>query len=63
MIKKVIKRFITKITIPITKDINKPEYLKEIERAYKAGYNYHQKAVKNDPKLLAWVLKKNYLDF
>ena len=33
----------------------------EINKAYKAGYRYHQNEVKNDPKLLEWVLLENYL--
>ncbi|MFC1680209.1 glycosyltransferase [Pseudomonadota bacterium] len=30
-------------------------------RAYWSGYLFHHKEVANDPNLLAWVLKKNYL--
>ncbi|MCP5105315.1 MAG: glycosyltransferase [bacterium] len=31
-----------------------------IAKAYKAGFSFHQKEVKNDPELLQWVLKENY---
>ena len=40
----------------------KPEYMILMERAYKAGYDYHQKMVKSNPELLKWVLKENYMD-
>jgi hypothetical protein len=30
---------------------------------YMCGYNWHQNEVKNDAKLLSWVLKENYFDF
>jgi glycosyltransferase involved in cell wall biosynthesis len=30
-------------------------------RAYKKGYEFHQQQIRQDPKLLAWVLKENYL--
>jgi hypothetical protein len=43
-------------------EINKPEYIKQIERAYKAGYDYHKEAVKNDSQLFLWVLQDDYLD-
>jgi glycosyltransferase involved in cell wall biosynthesis len=32
------------------------------EEGFRAGYRFHQKAVKNDPELLKWVLKEHYLD-
>ena len=38
-------------------------YIKEqMKKACKEGYKYHQNEVKNDPELLKWVLKDNYLD-
>jgi glucosyl-dolichyl phosphate glucuronosyltransferase len=30
-------------------------------RAWREGYGFHQAAVRNDPTLLQWVLKENYL--
>lgn len=33
------------------------------EKAYKAGYAFHQQEVRRDPKLLAWVLRKDYWDY
>jgi len=30
---------------------------------YMLGYNWHQNEVKNDPRLLQWVLKENYFDY
>lgn len=35
---------------------------KEYEISYKEGFNFHQNEVKNDPELLKWVLKENYLE-
>jgi glycosyltransferase involved in cell wall biosynthesis len=32
-------------------------------QCYLAGYNFHQWAVKNNNKLLSWVLKENYFDY
>ena len=31
--------------------------------AHTAGYTFHQNEVRNDPKLLAWVLRPNYFDY
>lgn len=33
----------------------------KIEESYKSGYQDHQKEIKNDPVLLEWVLRENYL--
>ena len=33
----------------------------KIKKNYEDGYNCHQSEVKKDPKLLEWVLRKNYL--
>jgi glycosyltransferase involved in cell wall biosynthesis len=35
----------------------------KMKRAYSDGYNFHQIQVKNDPVLLKWILKENYLDY
>jgi len=32
------------------------------EKSYKEGFDFHQNEVKNDPELLKWVLKENYLE-
>lgn len=38
--------------------------LKErFRQSYYAGYNFHQWAVNNNKKLLAWVLKEDYFDY
>lgn len=34
-----------------------------IQSAYTCGYNYHQREVRRDPKLLSWVLRANYFDY
>jgi glycosyltransferase involved in cell wall biosynthesis len=43
-----------------------PDPYKEIkfrvDQAYEAGYKFHQNEVRNDPRLLEWVLKENYWD-
>ena len=33
----------------------------KIRKSWEDGFAFHQKEVKNDPKLLEWVLRKNYL--
>ena len=33
----------------------------DMQRSSEAGFQYHQKEVKKDPKLLEWVLRENYL--
>jgi len=35
----------------------------QVKRAHRAGYDFHQNEVRNDPKLLAWVLKEDYWDY
>ena len=35
----------------------------QVQSAYKAGYSFHQKEVRNDPELLNWVLKEDYWDY
>jgi hypothetical protein len=57
-----IKKIITKFWSPLLERLNKPEYLKQIEQAYKAGYTYHQNAAKNDPELLKWISQERYFD-
>ncbi len=34
----------------------------KIERAFIEGYEFHQKALKEDPQLLQWVTREHYLD-
>jgi len=72
-----LNRIIKKI-LNIRKRINKKTYLfflnrnknylyykyikSEYEKSYQDGFNFHQNEVKNDPELLKWVLKENFLD-
>ena len=34
-----------------------------IQRAYKAGFEFHRDAVSQNPELLAWVLRSDYWDY
>jgi glucosyl-dolichyl phosphate glucuronosyltransferase len=34
-----------------------------VQRAYQAGYEFHQNAVRSSPELLAWVLRPDYWDY
>jgi len=47
--------------------IAKPNTQREIEArmkiAYQRGFEFHQKEVNKDPKLLEWVIKENYFDY
>lgn len=69
LIKKMYSKVIVKAFYPVIHRISetsavqiKPEYLVLMERACKTGFEYHQKMVKNNPDLLKWVIKDNYLD-
>ena len=65
MIKKILNKLIKKFNSPVLSrldDLDKFEYLKQIERAYRAGYNYHQKQIKSDPELLSWITREHYFD-
>ena len=63
-----VKRKINKINSLIHMNINKISYSiyldinKICEKSCKEGFDFHQNEVKNDPELLKWVLKENYLD-
>ncbi|MGI8635365.1 MAG: hypothetical protein ACR2KZ_08175, partial [Segetibacter sp.] len=43
------------------KDIRK--IMNELNREEKKGFDFHQAAFENNPKLQEWVLKKDYLDY
>jgi glucosyl-dolichyl phosphate glucuronosyltransferase len=34
-----------------------------VRRAYQAGYEFHQSAVRSEPELLAWVIRSDYWDY
>jgi glycosyltransferase involved in cell wall biosynthesis len=36
---------------------------RQVAKAYMAGYGFHQEEVRRDPKLLEWVLRKDYWDY
>lgn len=55
-----LKQKIKRIIIDIIKGKN--EISQSYEAGFRAGYHFHQRAVKNDPELLKWVLKEHYLD-
>jgi len=63
MIKKMIRKILFRLFNPvIDKILEKPEYKRLIEKAYHAGYNYHQKTAKKDPELMAWIGREYYFD-
>ena len=73
MIKNILIKILRKLYSPILTEVNtlssgvntlvnKPEYIKQIERAYQAGYNYHQKLVESDPELLNWITREKYFE-
>jgi glucosyl-dolichyl phosphate glucuronosyltransferase len=55
-----LKQKIKRIIVNMIKGKN--EISQSYEEGFRAGYHFHQKAVKNDPELLRWVLKEHYLD-
>jgi len=64
MFRKILKKLIAKFNAPILKELQsvskKPDYLKQIEQAYKAGYNYHQKICSNNPEMIKWITQEDY---
>ncbi len=53
-----------KIVLKLTRVKTQKDALKEcLNQAYANGYQFHQKAVRQNPELLAWVLKKDYWDY
>ena len=36
---------------------------RRVKKGYRAGYEFHRNAVKQDPELLKWVLKEDYWDY
>jgi len=55
-----LKQKIKRIIVNMIKGKN--EISQSYEEGFRAGYHFHQKAVKNDPELLRWILKEHYLD-
>jgi len=46
--------------------VNDPQVVaiqQRIQRAYKAGFEFHRNAVSRNPELLAWVLRSDYWDY
>jgi len=39
-----------------------PQFIKLSKRSFKDGYQFHQKAVRNNRELYRWITKPNYLD-
>jgi len=69
LLKKFYSRILIKAFSPVIRQISqdrvyqtKMDYIILIERACRAGYEYHQRMIKKNPELLNWVLKDNYLD-
>ncbi len=42
--------------------MSKPNIKRRLRKAWWSGYQYHQNEVKNDPDLLVWVIREDYLD-
>jgi len=65
MFKKILTGILNKLFTPVLIRIDQlesPEYVKLIRKAYNAGYNYHQKTAKKDPELMAWIGRECYFD-
>lgn len=46
-----------------TKNPKMSKLAESFESSRLAGFNYHRKHLRSNPKLLAWVLKENYFDY
>ena len=44
----------------ISTELEKSEFQRKIEHAYKAGYNYHQKIIKYDSEMQKWIMQEHY---
>jgi hypothetical protein len=60
MIKKLLRKISIKFNSPVLAHLDRLEYIKQIERAYKAGYNYHQKIINSDPEMRKWITQEHY---
>ena len=63
---KIKRKLFKKSEYQINTEINSYEeqlLKKRFNEQLKAGYNFHQWAVKNNTELLKWVLKENYFDY
>lgn len=58
---KLIKIIFDKVLFRYRKEIK--SILEKMSQAYTEGYQFHRNEVQNDPKLLHWVLKKDYFDY
>lgn len=70
---RIVRRIFSKINSMITAKLNRnhnsnadePKEIRQIrgkmQESYEKGYYYHQQEVKNNPQLLEWVLRENYL--
>ncbi len=51
------------VTKSIESESDKDALKGRFDRAYRNGYQFHQAAVRQHPKLLEWILKKDYWDY
>lgn len=56
-----VKRLIVKLLRP--DDSALPVLKERVAKAYQAGYAFHQREVRRDPRLLEWVLRKDYWNY
>ena len=49
-------------SVPFRRAMRQTIY-RQIHKAYIDGFNFHLNSVKQSPKLLEWVLKKDYFDY
>jgi glucosyl-dolichyl phosphate glucuronosyltransferase len=59
-----VKNFIFKLSYTKARDIVVPSLLNiYFIRGHNQGYNYHQRWVRTNPKLINWIRKKNYFNY
>ena len=63
ILRRILRRSKTLIGLRLHQD--EPEEIKrireKIQQSYESGYQDHQKEIKNNPVLIEWILRKNYL--
>ena len=62
MLKKIYRKLSHEINASVLVQLSKSEIQKQIEQAYKVGFNYHQKQIKKDIELQEWIIRENYFD-
>lgn len=59
--KKALNLFLRRDIYQLHQDLLKGDFDRAVERSHRTGYEFHQQACRENPELLAWVLRESYL--